>query len=370
MKYAHIYTFLLVFLGFAACNAPIKKSADATIKTSADTPPKFKKTQGSNPYDNIHSTLQDQAGNLWFGTTGEGVYRYDGKKFTQFTTKDGLNSNIVWVILEDKTGNIWIGTNQGLCRYDGKKITSMAAGTTKNVFTNVENTATKNEVFSILQDKNGILWFGTSEGIYTYNGTIFTPFLANKNIINTDKLTLQSIQCMLQDKYGNIWFGSGPMAFEGLAQYDGTTLSSFKITENSWGSTATKNENWLRNIVQDKTGTLYFVTRHYGVYTYDGKTFTPFASPPNAIKQGLNNIFFDRAGNIWYAYDYGGKIDDEKGGLWRYDGKAFTKFTQESGLRNFAVWTILEDKMGNIWVGTRNTQLYRYDGKTFTCFSE
>jgi ligand-binding sensor domain-containing protein len=48
-------------------------------------------------------------GNLWFGTTGEGVYKYDGKSFSQFTASNGLNSNKVYCILEDKDGKIWIG---------------------------------------------------------------------------------------------------------------------------------------------------------------------------------------------------------------------------------------------------------------------
>ncbi|GAB2558355.1 two-component regulator propeller domain-containing protein [Spirosoma aerophilum] len=69
----------------------------------------------------------DKTGNLWFGTTGEGVYRYDGKLFTQFTKQDGLSSNTVWCLVEDRAGNIWVGTrNIGLYRYDGKTFTSFS----------------------------------------------------------------------------------------------------------------------------------------------------------------------------------------------------------------------------------------------------
>src|SRR5436190_21721398 len=82
--------------------------------------PKLIKTQGSQKGDNVHCSLQDNAGNLWFGTTGEGVYKYDGKSFSQFTTTNGLNSNKVYCILEDKDGKIWIGTEAGVCLYDGK----------------------------------------------------------------------------------------------------------------------------------------------------------------------------------------------------------------------------------------------------------
>src|ERR1043165_2048541 len=63
--------------------------------------PKIIKTQGSGQADNVHCSILDKAGNLWFGTTGDGVYRYDGKVFTNLTRKDGLSSNTIWSILEE-----------------------------------------------------------------------------------------------------------------------------------------------------------------------------------------------------------------------------------------------------------------------------
>ncbi|HMR90435.1 MAG TPA: two-component regulator propeller domain-containing protein, partial [Saprospiraceae bacterium] len=60
-------------------------------------------------------------GNIWFTAEGYGVYRYDGENFTQFTTKNGLTSNVVLSIMEDEKGQIWCGTWQGLCIFDGEK---------------------------------------------------------------------------------------------------------------------------------------------------------------------------------------------------------------------------------------------------------
>src|SRR5688500_14800353 len=57
--------------------------------------------------------IQDKAGNLWFSTAREGVYRYDGKTFTNFTEKDGLSNNAVFTILEDSAGKLWFGTADG-----------------------------------------------------------------------------------------------------------------------------------------------------------------------------------------------------------------------------------------------------------------
>ncbi|HWY33947.1 MAG TPA: two-component regulator propeller domain-containing protein, partial [Nitrosopumilaceae archaeon] len=78
---------------------------------------------GTSEYNNVGCGLQDKAGNLWFGTKGEGLYCYDGKSFTNFTEKDGLSSNFIWSALEDDTGKLWFGTADGISCYDGKKFT-------------------------------------------------------------------------------------------------------------------------------------------------------------------------------------------------------------------------------------------------------
>ena len=68
----------------------------------------------------VVETFEDTKGNLWFETMSDGAARYDGKVFTHFTTQDGLCNNDVGSILEDKNGNIWFGTEGGVCRYYGK----------------------------------------------------------------------------------------------------------------------------------------------------------------------------------------------------------------------------------------------------------
>ena len=327
---------------------------------------KLFKTQGSNQYANIHCSLMDHNGHLWFGTTGEGVYSYNGKYFTQFTLKDGLNSNTVWSILEDRAGNIWIGTDAGVCRYDGKNITRITINVADYKFYSANpvnnNPPSKNSVFSMLQDKNGKIWLGTADGIYCYSGKTFMRFL-NDSIENRDNITLKSVQCMLEDKKGNIWFGSGPMAFEGLCKYDGKSISSYKPN----------GETWIRYIFEDKKGVIWLGTRHYGVWHYDGKNFTEFLDGNNIgfVSKDIGlSALQDKSGNIWLS---GGEAENGyggNGGIWRYDGKSFTNFTVKDGLGDYSVWTMLQDGNGDIWIGTRNNGLYRYNGKIFTSFSE
>ncbi len=158
-----IYTLLLLFNLVTSCNGQVKtdlqKSAPKTIVGGQS---KIIRTQGI-VSGNVYCDLQDKAGNIWFSTSGEGVYRYDGKSFTNFTTKDGLSDNDVCEIIEDKAGNILFGTKSGICKYDGKYFS--------NYSENVD--ASKKSISSLLEDSKGNLWFGVwGEGVYRYDGKI------------------------------------------------------------------------------------------------------------------------------------------------------------------------------------------------------
>lgn len=360
MKQIHLLAFALIV--FISCNGQAQIKPQEIVsqqKNIPDKQPKLTKTQGTDAYQNVHCGLQDKRGDLWFGTTGEGVYRYNGKAFTQFTVKDGLSNNKVWSVLEDMSGNIWFGTDDGISLYNGKTIAQIPI---INNLRSAEknNIDTKNAVWSMIQDKKGKIWLGTDHGVYCYDGKTFSRFLDAPALINKSGLTLKSVQCIFEDKNGNLWFGSGPMAFEGICLFDGRSLTNFRP----------KDEGWIRQITEDKNGTLLFDTRHIGVITYDGKTFSDFSKPQELRSDLLNNILVDSKGNIWYASDYVNDNDISTGGVWKFDGKWFVEFTKKDGLSNTSAYCIIEDRAGNIWLGTRNTGLYRYDGKMVTKFSE
>jgi ligand-binding sensor domain-containing protein len=115
----------------------------------------------------VVETFQDSKGNLWFGRDGYGACKFDGNSFLHFTKKDGLNSNCVQSILEDKEGNIWIGTRVaekdnadtykrfgkgGLNKYNGEKFV---------YFPEIKG-LNNNDVYTIYKDKSNDLWFSTT----------------------------------------------------------------------------------------------------------------------------------------------------------------------------------------------------------------
>ncbi len=353
------YPFLAIVLFGTACNRTVKNDLPKEKEH-----PKLIKTIGSPRYGNVQCILQDKAGNLWFGTTENGLYKYDGKSFSRFLIADGLNSDNIYCLLEDKDGKIWIGTVAGLCIYDpstspragSKMFTEIRIPLPKNLPPNKHpNYGNSHWVYSIMQAKNGKLWFATIDGIYIYDGRSFTLFTVNDSangfLTGNDKA-----ERILEDKEGNIWFGGRTNA--GVYRYDGKSVTNLKPESLIQNGPRPKPHNWGWPQLQDKNGNIWF-SNWGGAYRYDGKTFTAFTKK-DGLPGIVTRIIEDSKGNLWFGGD----------GICRYDGKSFTCFTTKDGLTNPGVWSILEDKSGNLWIGTRETGLYLFDGKKFIVYSE
>ncbi|MES2374067.1 MAG: two-component regulator propeller domain-containing protein [Bacteroidota bacterium] len=352
MKYINVCALFLIAFFPTSCNQSQKTTEDANL-------PKLVKTIGSPKYGNVQCSLQDKAGNLWFGTTENGLYKYDGKSFSRFLVADGLISNNIFCMLEDRDGKIWIGTTAGLCLYDGKKITKIEIPLPKN-FTPNKSDLYRNShwVFSIIQAKSRKLWFATIDGVYVYDGKSFSPFIIDKAASGYASSN-NNAEHILEDKAGNIWFGG--RGTEGVYCYDGKSVINIKLEELFQDGPRPKAHNWAWPQLQDKNGNIWF-SNWGGAYRYDGKSFTGFTKK-DGLPGGVTRIIEDKNRNLWFGGDGGA-------GLSRYDGRSFTHFTTKDGLLNNSIWSILEDKTGNIWVGTRETGLYLYDGKTFLTYSE
>jgi ligand-binding sensor domain-containing protein len=372
--------FFLILISLPSCKGQVKTNLPKDSVSVSAGQVKLIKTLGTNQYNNVGCELQDKAGNLWFGTKGEGLYCYDGKSFTNFTEKDGLSSNFIWSMIEDKTGKLWFATADGISCYDpsasllpGEKKfiiipISAITGGTPNRKTMPDSYGMphpeENSVWTILQDKKGMFWFGTVNGIYRYDGVKYSHFLENDGVINNTGVTINKgnafgVERILEDKNGNIWFGG--RGTEGILCFDGKTLTGFKPNGN----------HWLWPLLQDKAGNIWF-SSWWGVCKYDGKSFVNLTKKDGLCFNNTTCILEDKNGNIWIGSDGedGGGSDAPNGGLCRFDGTSYTHFTTKDGLTHNSVWSLIEDKTGNIWVGTRNTGLCRYDGKTFIRFTD
>jgi len=212
---------------------------------------------------------KDRAGNIWFGESC-----YDGKSFRNFTTKDGFPSNSIRLLLEDKTGKLWFGAQgENMFVYDARL--PARAGSDGNdevgqgkTFTVLKNKDGKafNNVWSIIEDKKGIIWFGDVDGLWRYDGRTFT------------KVSQKGAYAIIEDKKGNIWTtGADEPPRIGqvwsLSRYDAKSLYSKKPTVTEIKSQS----GMLLGILEDTKGNIWFGSGD-GVYRYDGKTITDFKS--------------------------------------------------------------------------------------------
>ena len=170
------------------------------------------------------SIMEDKSGNLWFGTDGAGVYKYDlsaekagAKKFTHITMEDGLCDNSILSIIEDREGNIWFGSRfGGLSRYNPSATT--AAGKSFTNFTVNNGDIGNNEVVAVYEDRAGNIWFSSEGyGIYRFKNNQFSHFGKGEG------LPAHAVQSIFEDKNGLLWIGSG----NGLYIFDGQRFTEF-----------------------------------------------------------------------------------------------------------------------------------------------
>ncbi len=352
--YKPISSLLLILTILTSCNGQVKPITQKENNASQIGQAKIPLPNGANKDVRIVVSMEDKDGNLWFGSVGEGLFKYDGKLFVHFGMEQGLSSNAIYSILQDKTGKIWVGTNKGLNHFDGNKFVSIPIILSNNNSTyfkgsNHISTPKDNTVWSMMQDKNGTIWFGTDDGVYCNDGKAFTRFLDNRAVVNKDSLNLKGIFSILESKNGNIWFAE--CAGEGISSFDGTTLSTI---------IPYKEIRRTDRILEDRQNNLWFATAFKGIGKYDGKTYTQniFKAP---YLNGSYNIIEDANGNIWF---------DSQEGLGFYDGKTLHILTEKGGTTIKDFIPLVLDKLGNLWFSSKGMKLYKYDGKTFTNYSE
>ena len=301
----------------------------------------------------VQRFMQDKSGNLWFGTTNNGLYKYDGKSFTQYTINDGLDCNRIYCIMEANDGKIWVGTEEGLWVYNGRAFSPIQIPLPKNLPPNKNPQYQNHWVYHMLQAKNGNLWFVTIDGVYIYDGKSFTHFPINE-ALNGFMTSNDKVERVLEDNTGIIWLGG--RTNEGVFRYDGNSLTNPKPMDLFQNGPKPKAHNWGWPQLQDNKGNIWF-SNWGGAYRYDGNTFTSF-SKTDGLRSEVTRIIEDNKGNLWF-----GTSD----GLRRYDGKTFTHF--KDGLINPWIWEVLEDNNGDLWVGTRENGIYFFDGNKFISYT-
>ncbi|MFQ5571664.1 MAG: two-component regulator propeller domain-containing protein [Rhodothermales bacterium] len=354
----------------------------------------------------VNDLVVEPSGTLWFGTSKQGLGRYDGTALTFFSTDDGLLDPFVQVLYLDRAGTLWVGTDGGLCRREEATFTCytiadglsdpyvralaedeqgrlwVAARRGVTFFDGQTFTPFRQDIFedtfvgAVLVDGDGSVWLGTDQGLFRSFREFFISYRKENGLPNSNILSLH------EDREGNIWIGSNA---GGLTRY---SASPFVLFDTQHGL----EDASIWTILEDRDKNLWFGTNSFGVARYDGRSFTHFTTADGLVGLQVYASLMDRTGMLWFGTDNGvsrydgsrfyaltntgiqGEIwtleEDRNGALWigsaaegvvRYEKGRFTQFTTDEGLADNTILKIHEDRNGFVWLGTNNG-VTRYDG--------
>jgi len=323
----------------------------------------------------VHSMIQDDSGYIWLGT-GFGLNRFDGVRFTQYYQEHGLPNNRVNALFQDHRGRIWIGTDSGLAYLENGEIY------TPEIFSSIDESV----ILSIVEDADGniwvategnglwrynrqqrfdnishqhgyrnmqarslaitgdgIMWIGTSEGLFSYNGSTFRKYRSQEGYPEVP------INDMVVDGENTLWIASNA----GLIKKVG---EEFQIFHEDAGL----NECRLNSVSITGNGEAW-VSSDAGASYFDGNSFRNYTTEDGLNAVIIYETLIDREGNVWLGtLGAGANI---------FLGELFRNFNVDTGITNNVVTGFEEDRLGNIWIATYGGGILRYDGEQFEHFS-
>jgi ligand-binding sensor domain-containing protein len=343
---SRILTFVFLALHLSSCFGQVNKNEGkeentqkAVLKQNTTFPQIHTNLNGM-VREFVRTMYQDVKGNYWFGTNGNGIIRYDGQTLETMTI-DGVNPNMrVIEIVDDKAGNLWFGTSDGLIKYDGEKFATFSKN--EGLLGNDE------EIWGLIVDKSGLVWVGGYGGVFHFDGERFIPFSLPDSIVENRQYMLshQLVFKMIEDKSGTIWLAT-----------DGNGI--FKYNKGEFTHLTIKNgltDNNTADILEDRQGNIWIGTFYGGTSKFDGTTFTNFTKDSMIKGVETGGLYEDSKGNIWFTA--------ENVGVYKYNGTNFTLYTTKNGLTSNVVLSIFEDSKGQLWFGTWQG-LCIFDGEKF-----
>ncbi|NOZ46520.1 MAG: response regulator [Chlorobi bacterium] len=293
----------------------------------------------------VNCIIQDKTGFIWFGTQ-EGLNKYDGYQFKVYkhiyNDSTSLNHNKIYSLLLGKQGYIWIGTRAGLSKYD--PITNKF----RNYFPS-KNTPLKNEILSLYQDEKFNIWIGTKDGVFSFNhvNNEFTEYIDNDN-----KEENYRVRLIYQDSKGTIWLGTD----NGLVKVNREVKSLEKI------KIFPEKNYYINQIAADSSDDIFLCT-NYGLYKIS-KSFlyddSINLSNAHYILSNKNVLQVLKSGNeLW--------IGTEDDGLYLVntsDNSIKHIFNDENNLNSLSsnrILSIFKDKTNIIFVGTDGGGINKYD---------
>ena len=290
---------------------------------------------------------QDKQGYIWIGTD-DGLNKYDGIEFEVYRYREdmenSISANFVPAIAEDSKDNLWVGTSSGLNKINletneirvynsGKESGRLASGNVTEIFAS----------------KKGDVYIATTDGLYLYNekNDDFLRLYYSEN--EEESLSNQFIYSVTEDSNGDIWVGTS----NGLNKIVKETNEIIRFYKD--GSENSLSDNLIYKMNSQDEGYLWLGTYEGGlikldINTYEMKTYRADINNQKALQSDfVRFILRDSIGNLWVATDEGlSKLDETKGTFTTYKSKIY----DEQSLISNNILSLMEDSSGTIWIGT------------------
>ncbi|HLP48873.1 MAG TPA: two-component regulator propeller domain-containing protein, partial [Candidatus Kapabacteria bacterium] len=295
------------------------------------------------PQNSVSSVIQTGDGYLWLGTE-EGLVRFDGSHFNVYDQGSDKNilSNWIRALYEDHEGNLWIGTYGGGLSCLNKK-GKFKTYTTADGLSN-------NTVLSICEDAKGAegaLWIATSNGLNRLLNGKFTKYSSRNGLADA------YVNVVCSDPDGKLWIGTN----KGLNRLENGIFYVYTTKEGL-------SNNIIRTLFRDNAGKLWIGTND-GLNCLENGKFNIYTTKQGLSNNRISSICEDSHMNLW--------IGTEGGGLNRFCAGKFTSLAKEreitNGLASDIVKSIFEDKEGSLWIGTNSEGLNRLRDEKFSNYT-
>lgn len=266
--------------------------------------------------------------------------------FDHYTRNQGLSQNTIYALFQDHLGFLWIGTGDGLCRFDGYTFKNFRMSSSDS------NSLSNNGVFALCEDKDGIIWIGTrGGGLNRYDPRTERFSVFQNDAGDSTSLSHNIVSAILEDDHGNLWVGTNG---GGLNCLNRTTGKFIRFDRNNSASQLL--HMTIRTIYDDHNGSLWIGTDG-GLNRIENRSTLSSTEAVKQLKWGsyrigsVSSIFQDNRKDYWLA------LSDQ--GLVRFDPAKKDLNSFEFVLTHNHVLTAGRDSMGNILVGTHGDGLFR-----------
>lgn len=298
----------------------------------------------------VRALAIDKKETLWIGTD-EGLLSFDGKRWKLFDiVNSSIPDNNVTSVFIDKDNNKWITTRtKGVGRFDGQEW---------EIYNTTNSGLVENSVKEILQDKNGNMWFLTWR-VTRFDGEEWITYTEE------DGFTARNLDSMVQDRKGNIWVSTDYSKY--IFRYDGSKWIGYKKEEFGLPKLIT-----LRIYDVDKDGriwcTIWLPKEANRVVIFDSEGFFKLDLKGSGLTKDsrITRVYIDPRDNKWIAYEskYGG---GGVSGAVKFNGTKWTSYAIGTPLEKQRIQAIVMDGEGSMWFGTLD-KLLKFDGKEWTAF--